>query len=141
MMVYIVWYKNFNTAQPYIRSHKEFILMPIIFEIAVYFVMHDCSVRVIYNSFIFLMLLLEYIIISWSYWSLLHIKLTKYEFIVFLDTKLLQIHVINNYKIVVMLGCNGCSIVALGCNGCSSSTVGPPLSEQLCAISIQDLFR
>jgi len=44
--------------------------------------------------------------------SLLHINLTKYEFIVFLvfvNTKLLQIHVTSNFKVVVVLGCNGCN--------------------------------
>jgi len=43
------------------------------------------------------------------FWLLLHIKLMKYEFIVFINTKLLQIYFMNNFKVAVVLGCNGCS--------------------------------
>jgi len=35
--------------------------------------------------------------------------LIKYEFIVFINTKLLQIHIMSNFKVVIVLGCNGCS--------------------------------
>ena len=36
-------------------------------------------------------------------------KLTKYEFVVFINTKLLQISFTNNFKVIAVLGSNGCS--------------------------------
>jgi len=40
---------------------------------------------------------------------ILHIKLKKYEFIVFINTKLLQIYFMDNFKVAAILGDNGCS--------------------------------